>query len=111
MCSALNSYNIKCVPGWSTSIESRHLSDLSVKLLKLVVLSERLKTCHKGRATSETYSEIAKLLFCISKFAEIKDTREQLTVAGLCAEAKSLVSRVSMWGWLGSDWLLCRDQF
>ena len=63
--------------------------------------------CHKGRATSETYTEIAKLLFCISKFAEIKDTRKQLTVAGLCVEAKSLVSQVSMWGLLASDnWLV-----
>ena len=71
-----------------------------MKLLKLVVLSEKLKTYKEQRRTATTYAEIAKLLFCISKFPELKDTQEQETVADLCAEAKSLVS----WA---SDWSVC----
>ena len=79
--------------GWSTSIEAQYLSDSSLKLLKLVVIAEKLKVCQKGTATSKTYTEIAKVLFCVSKFTELRDTREQLRVADLCAEAKSLVSQ------------------
>ena len=54
---------------------------------------ERLNSCHMKVQTSATYSDLAKLLFCISKFSELgKDTRDQQTLADLCAEAKSLVS-------------------
>lgn len=92
-----------------------HLSNVSLKLLKLVVLSGKLRTCQKGKATIETYTDIARLLLCISRvsrlnysregerfielfepslfqFAELKDTPEQFAVADLYTEAKSLVS-------------------
>ena len=77
--------------GWSTSIEPDDLSLTSLKLLKLVVTLERLKStsCLEKR---QTYADLFKLLFSLSKFTELKDTRKQQTVCKLCAEAKYLVS-------------------
>ena len=65
-----------------------------MKLLKFVVILERLKCCNDGTHTSKTFADLSKLLFCVSKFTELRDSGEQLQhgLADLCGEARALVS-------------------
>ena len=79
-------------PGWGKSIESHDLSSTSTKLLKMVVILKKLRICQRKMQKFNTYSDLSKALFCVSKYSELKNTRLQGEVVELFAEAKALVS-------------------
>ena len=79
-------------PGWGTSVEAHDLSSSSLKLLKMTVLLDKLRVCQRKMQNFRTYSKLSKVLFCVSKYPELKGTREQGELVELFAEAKALVS-------------------
>ena len=78
--------------GWGTSVEARDLSSTSLKLLKMVVLLEKLRICQRKMQNFRTYSKLSKLLFCVSKYPELKNTKQQRELVELFTEARALVS-------------------
>ena len=79
-------------PGWGSSVGAHDLSSTSLKLLKMVVLLEKLRICQRRMQNFSTYSKLSEVLLCVSKFSDLKSTKQQTELVELYAEAKALVS-------------------